>query len=211
MDLPSTARPGQLRRERRREAVAARLMEQGLKLMAQKGLTACKVEEITKAAGVGKGTFFTHFPSKQAFVVRLVDMVLSDLARRVGTLGPANQGAQSLVAGVGGVHLRFFQLRQDAAQLITQALCLTQDGPEGEEIKARMQRHLDLVASLLAPASEQMGWPRERSGELALCLLALSCGFFSFGRPLGLGQDTPAPLVERMGRVLAQGLGKETL
>ena len=196
-------------RRRKREEAARRLMEEGLKLIARKGLFACKVEEVTKAAGVGKGTFFTHFASKEAFVARLVDQVLSDLARRVRPVGIMPTEAESLLAGVGGVHLRYFQLRPEAAALISQACALVEEGQPGREIRARVVEHLAMVSDMLAPAAERLGWPRERIGDLALMLLATSCGFYWFSWTLAVGQDAPVELLDRLGRVLARGLREE--
>ncbi len=196
---------GEARRRKRQDA-ARRLMEEGLKLVAHKGLHACKVEEITRAAGVGKGTFFTHFPSKEAFVARLVDQVLSDLARRVRPVGLMPTEAEGLLAGVGSVHLRYFQLRPEAAALISQACALVEDGQPGQEIRARVLEHLGMVGELVAPAAEPLGWPRERVVDLALMLLATSCGFYWFSWTLAVGQDAPPALVDRLGRVLARGL-----
>jgi len=191
------------RHQKRRALAERRLLEEGLKLMGAKGVHACKVQEITQAAGVGKGTFFTHFDSKEAFVTRLVDQVLNDLARRARPLGLAPSDAESLLAGMGAVHLRFFQLRPEAAALITQACGRDGGGPQAAE---RLGRHLDLLAQMLAPAAERLGWPADRARELALMLFATSVGFFWFGGPLDLGGDTPLALLDRLGRAMARGL-----
>lgn len=195
-------------RQRRRQAAERRLLEAGLTLMAQKGLYACKVEEITAAAGVGKGTFFTHFAGKEAFVARLVEMVLSDLARRVRPLGLMPGEPESLLAGVGGVHLRYFQLRPEAAALIVQACGLEPGGPAGDAVRAAILAHLDSLAAMLAPAAALLGWPAERGRELALMLLAQATGFFWFGHGLKILDDVPVNLLDRMGRLLARGLAE---
>jgi AcrR family transcriptional regulator len=199
----------EVRHQKRRAQVERRLFEEGLKLMGAKGVHACKVEEITGAAGVGKGTFFTHFENKEAYVARLVDQVLNDLTRRVRPLGLAPTDAESLLAGMGAVHLRFFQLRPEAAALIVQACGLGGDDSLGLAPARRLDQYLDLIAAMLAPACEPLGWPAERAKELSLILFANSVGFFWFGRPLGLGADTPMALLDRLGRVLARGLAAD--
>lgn len=192
--------------QKRRAEVARRLREQGLELMAQRGLHACRVEEITAAAGVGKGTFFTHFASKEAFVAELVDQVLDDLARRVAPLGLNPDDAKALIAGVSAVHLRYFQLRPAAASLLVQAVSLPPDSEPGQGVAQRLGRHLDMVAEMCAAAAESLGWPRERARDLALMLLANASGFFWFGAHLGLGQDTPTGLLDKLARALGQWL-----
>jgi AcrR family transcriptional regulator len=198
------------RHQKRRAQVERRLLEEGLKLMGAKGVHACKVVEITQAARVGKGTFFTHFDSKEAFVGRLAQSVLDDLARRVRPVNLAPTDAESLLAGMGAVHLRYFQLRPEAAALITQACGLVGDEAFSRTAAERMSAHLDLVAGMVAPACEQLGWPPDRVRELALMLFSTSVGFFWFGRPLDLGEDTPMALLDRLSRALARGLAGGT-
>lgn len=206
-ETPRPAREGP--RSKKRRQTRNRLLEEGLALMAQRGIHACKVEEITRAAGVGKGTFFTHFKSKEEFVAVLVDQVLNDLVRRVRPLGLSPTDAESLLAGVGTVHLRYFQLRPQAAALLNQAVGLVERGEAGRAIKERLAQHLDAVAQMLTPACQPLGWPPEHARELALMVLANAVGFFYLGAPLGLGGDTPMSLLDRLGRVLARGLARK--
>lgn len=197
------------RHHKRRALAERRLLEEGLKLMGLRGVHQCKVEEITRAAGVGKGTFFTHFGSKEAYVARLAGWVLEDLARRVRPLGLAPTDAESLLAGLGSVHLRYFQLRPEAAALLSQACGLAEREPSTNSALQPLSEHLDLLAGMLAPACAQLGWPPERVGELALMLFAASVGFFWLGRSLDLGQDAPMALLDRLGWALARGLAAQ--
>ncbi|BEQ16457.1 TetR/AcrR family transcriptional regulator [Desulfoferula mesophila] len=195
-------------RGQRRQQAARRLSEEGQRLIARQGLAAAKVIDITAAAGVGKGTFFTHWPSKEAFVAELVDQVLSDLARRVRPLNLAPTDAETLVADVAAVHLRYFQLKPEAAALVNQALALDAGGEAHRAVAQRLGEHVALVADMLAPAGAQLGWPRERARELALAVVALAGGYFWLGPALGLGADTPLELLDRLGRALARGLAR---
>ncbi len=51
----------------------ARILEAGQSLVRRKGFAATSVDELCAAAGVTKGAFFHHFPSKEALGVALVD------------------------------------------------------------------------------------------------------------------------------------------
>lgn len=198
--LAGDPRPG------RRAAARQRLMDAGLSLMAQRGVQACKVEEITAQAGVAKGTFFTHFASKEVFVAQLVESVLDDISRRVRPLGLAPGEPESLLGAVGSVYLRYFQLRPAAAALLVQAAGLDPDGPAGGAIRGRLADHLATLATMLSPAAAHLGWPAEHGRELALSLLATATGFFWYGPRLGLAQEMPLNLMDRLGRMLARGL-----
>ena len=51
----------------------ARLIEAGRSLVRRKGFAATSVDDLCAAAGVTKGAFFHHFPSKEALGVALID------------------------------------------------------------------------------------------------------------------------------------------
>lgn len=53
-------------RQRQKAETARRIFEAALRLFHEQGFAATTVEQITKAAGVAKGTFFVHFASKEA-------------------------------------------------------------------------------------------------------------------------------------------------
>ena len=186
----------------RHNQLKRKLMDEGLKLMAARGIAGCKVEDITRAAEVGKGTFFNLFASKDDFVAHAVDYCLSDLNRRLSPLSFSTAPAEQLLASLGGVYLRYFQLRPEVAALLMQALSLDTNGPVGEKIKEMFSNHLDSSAALAEKACQALGW-QNNSRELVLSLFSLSCGFFWVGRGL---VNPPGPLLERLSKVLAKGL-----
>ena len=53
------------RRERRKSETRERIFRAALGLFAERGFFGTTVEDITEAADVGKGTFFSYFPSKE--------------------------------------------------------------------------------------------------------------------------------------------------
>ena len=54
------------------EVTRARLFEAALRLFVKHGYAATSIEQITREAGVGKGTFFVHFATKDAVVTQVV-------------------------------------------------------------------------------------------------------------------------------------------
>jgi AcrR family transcriptional regulator len=67
------------RRQRRSADIRERLFRAALDLFAQKGFAETKVEDITEAADVGKGTFFNYFPSKDHILLAFGEMQLNKL------------------------------------------------------------------------------------------------------------------------------------
>jgi len=68
----SAIAPAAGRRQRRREETCERIFLASMELFSSKGFAHTTVEEITRAADVGKGTFFNYFPSKEHVLGYLV-------------------------------------------------------------------------------------------------------------------------------------------
>ncbi len=60
-DTPTLPR----RRARRKEARPGEIVEAALRLFADRGFAATKLEDVAAAAGIGKGTIYLYFPTKE--------------------------------------------------------------------------------------------------------------------------------------------------
>ncbi len=68
--------------QQRSEATRSHLLQAALACFARSGYDATGVAEICAQAGVSKGAFYHHFPSKQALFLELLDDWLSSLDQR---------------------------------------------------------------------------------------------------------------------------------
>ena len=80
------------RRSRRRNEIKERIFRTALQLFAKKGYVNTRVEEITAAADVAKGTFFNYFPTKEHLLVALSEHQ-QEVVRRASA---AAKGAKSV-------------------------------------------------------------------------------------------------------------------
>lgn len=125
-------------RKRRPEAVEnrTRLLHAARQVFAVSGPDA-RVEEIAQAAGVGMGTFYRNFGSKQA----LVDELVADVRRRLLALATKAGTLESLILDAGRAQARdpgymsFLWSRSTAGQ-------------------AAVDEFLDILAGLLAAAQD---------------------------------------------------------
>ncbi len=66
------------------------LMKVGERLFAQHGYREVSIKDITSSAGLGMGSFYTYFPSKEAFYSEILDAIeergARDIERRVNSL-----------------------------------------------------------------------------------------------------------------------------
>lgn len=60
-------------RARQREETRRRLFDAAVEIIRRDGLDAARIDEIASAAGVSRGTFYFHYPTKEDVLVELLD------------------------------------------------------------------------------------------------------------------------------------------
>ncbi|MCQ4210895.1 MULTISPECIES: TetR/AcrR family transcriptional regulator [Streptomyces] len=86
-------------REAQKQMTRRLLLESGLDLFKTKGYAATKVDDIAKAAGTTRVTFYAYFPSRSDLMKALIDEQLNDALQRVRSPEHGST-AQGLVATV---------------------------------------------------------------------------------------------------------------
>lgn len=66
MPMPQADTPRPARRARRKDARSGEIIEAALSLFSERGFAATKLEDVAAAAGIGKGTIYLYFPTKEA-------------------------------------------------------------------------------------------------------------------------------------------------
>ncbi len=65
--------PPKVMSEKERNEIKEIMFKKGLELIKKSGFSGMSVSKITKAAGLGKSTFYNYFESKETFVVELIE------------------------------------------------------------------------------------------------------------------------------------------
>lgn len=130
----------------------AALLDAGMDVANKHGLAGLSVNLVVAEAGVAKGTFYVHFPDRQAFIDSLherfhrrVDSVVAE-----ATTGMA-PGAETIATAAEGY------LNMCLANHAVKALAL-EARAEGSMSAAIARRH-DRFASAAIPSFKAMGWP----------------------------------------------------
>jgi AcrR family transcriptional regulator len=84
--LSVSSPPAEGRRERKRNETHHKLLECALRLFGERGFANTKVEDITEAADVGKGTFFNYFPSKEHVLLHVAEIQRGKYQRALASL-----------------------------------------------------------------------------------------------------------------------------
>ena len=82
------------KRERNKRARKESLYTVAIDLFRRQGFEETRVEEITQAAGVAKGTFFNYFPSKEDILLYITERHMSRLSAALGNGASANLSRQ---------------------------------------------------------------------------------------------------------------------
>ena len=89
------------RRERRRQETSEKLFMAAMELFSRKGFAQTKVEDITEAADVGKGTFFNYFPSKEHVLGYLVSKQRGTVERHLTLAREATMPSEEVLISLG--------------------------------------------------------------------------------------------------------------
>jgi AcrR family transcriptional regulator len=108
--LPTRVR----RRDRQRQETRERIFEAALAEFREAGFAGSQVDRIVQRAGVARGTFYFHFPSKEHVLLELQRRAESEVTRRIAA---AEQQAENL---------------RDCLRGVVDAIYTTDTGLDGE-------------------------------------------------------------------------------
>lgn len=179
------------RRQRRREETSERIFVAAMELLSHKGFAETTVEEITRAADVGKGTFFNYFPSKEHLLGYLVGRQRGvvdrhlELAHEGATPGPA------LLVSLGRNLLKFPGKSPQMARSVIAAF--VGNAEVREYLVGQLAEGRGAIAEMIR-LCRQRG---ELSGPLAASELARAYQHTLFGTVLLWALEPSSPLEKR--------------
>ena len=83
--------------EKRKQDTRQRIAHAALELFAKKGIDATTIAEISEAADIGKGTFFTYFPTKEDVFVEVGTLILERIAASLQAVPLDGDGSASVL------------------------------------------------------------------------------------------------------------------
>lgn len=87
-------------RARRRQDTRERIFEVALREFRAVGVAAAQVDRIARSAGVARGTFYFHFPTKDDVLLELAARVSARIARRIALVGESAPSLRELLVRV---------------------------------------------------------------------------------------------------------------
>jgi len=121
MDVIEASRPRRTAsgaRERSRLATRARLLAGGRALLAEHGLHGVTSHDIARAAGVASGTFYLHFPDKQALFREIVYEAIRQLRERLETAFESDEDIKVAVRAHAEALVAFAEANADLVRIV---------------------------------------------------------------------------------------------
>ncbi|MFH2056669.1 MAG: TetR/AcrR family transcriptional regulator [bacterium] len=150
------------------------ILSAALTLFARDGYTGCEVEQIAREAGVGKGTIYRYYPSKQELFLALVDRGYELLQARMlksrdMTLDVAERFKRGMQA-----HVDFFLENPDYYRVMMLELPDHRLKLSGDIMK-RHQRYIQPLVNAIRASVDSGEFKQIDSEFTAFTIAAISC------------------------------------
>jgi AcrR family transcriptional regulator len=191
-------------RQQQKADTARRIFTAALDLFTAQGYEATTVDQIARAAGVAKGTFFTHFPSKDAVLEHIGRLQMDRLEAAVAadpTFAdrPARERLHALLATLAaGVEGQPAEMRALTVELLTRRSLFNLDRQGIDELDA-------LLAGIVADGQAR-GEIRADAEAARLAAMVRGAYFLAFAEWLQRGAGRLAPLAAAHLDLLLDGI-----
>ncbi len=132
---------------------AAAILAVAAPLFAERGYASTDVQDIADAAGVGKGTVYRNFATKEALFLAAVDRTMADLSQSIAEVRRSTPDPIAMSEAVIRTHLAFFDAHPWAVELLIQERAVFRDRKRptyAEYRDAMLTEWTEVVASLMA-------------------------------------------------------------
>lgn len=166
------------RNERRKLETRSKLVSAARRVMAERGVAAATIKDITDEADVGFGSFYNYFESKEAIVAAALEEILTGFGEAIDAFNASEDDPLEMMAAGIGNFVRMVRVDPVVSEFLVNVGTI--DGNVGENIQSRMLRDLklgcdrglfnvpDLRAAGALVSGALLGFMRERlSGRLA--------------------------------------------
>jgi AcrR family transcriptional regulator len=195
--------------QQRGEETRARILDAALEAFARYGYDATGVAEICRRAGVTKGGFYYHFPSKQAVFLEMLEGWLAEIDQEIADvrLGAANV-PDELLRLTTLVH-RVFQEASGRLPIFLEFLTkASHSATVWQATVAPFRKYHDLFAAMMRQGVEQGSLQPVDPDLASNVLLAYAVGLLAIGLLDPTGADWGQVVRDGMG-VLLRGLAQE--
>ena len=196
-----------MKNDERSEATRSRVLDAALGGFTEKGYDATSVADICAAAGVSKGAFYHHFPSKQALFIVLLERWLAELDATIRAAADSSVPVPRQLESLSGLVGRVSALGSGQVPMFLEFWRKAAKDPAIRDVTvAPYQRFRTAFAGFVRRGVEEGSLRRVDPEAAALVLVSMGVGLVLQGaiEPSGLSDDAGAQAV----RLLLGGLAR---
>jgi len=175
-------------------------------LFAEKGLYDSRIEDLSRQAGIAKGTLYGYFANKEELIEAVVTSGFSELLGHVHRTAQGAESRDEAVARIAEAHLTFFDENPDLMRVFHQVRGMLKfNRPGSHALRAVLANHLTGLAQVLALHARPRGVHESDDLELAMLLFGAVSGISSVrasvqGKlPSAIGQRALVRALVRLG------------
>ncbi|MFH1374758.1 MAG: TetR/AcrR family transcriptional regulator [bacterium] len=174
-----TEKPQKTRQQRRYGKTRKKLLVAAKTVMAEKGLSATTVEDITDRADVGRGSFYYHFDAKDEMIRLMMEKLLKELVAALKEDCASHTEINEVLDAMIGTHIKFFSNRWEDFVLYYQGRADIMLNESLEGIETPFLNYLSCIEELIEGALSKP-ISKERLRRLAYALAGFISGYYSF-------------------------------
>jgi AcrR family transcriptional regulator len=181
----------------RRATVSEALVRAGRTLFSKHAIDAVAIDDIIAEAGVAKGSFYKHFPDKDALLAEVIRQLRGEIGQRVEFTNEDIEDPALRVARAMCVYLKFVADNPEDGGV------LVRNGSSGETAPAG---HVNQGAIDDVLAGIETGRFSVASAEASV-LFILGIAYAGLGRYVGWGESAAPWLAQQLCQLTLKGLG----
>jgi len=192
--------------QQRGEETRQRILDEALEAFARYGYDATGVAEICRRAGITKGGFYHHFPSKQAVFLEMLEQWLGGIDAQLNAVRAEGLTVPQELLGMTGLMRQVFQEAGGKLPLFFEFVTkATHSQVVWSATAAPLRKYRTFLSGMVADGREE-GTLRPVDPDMAATLImAFAIGLLAVGLLDPSGADWGAAAQQGM-RILLQGL-----
>lgn len=182
-----------------------------LKVFSEKGIEASTMLEVAEQAGIGKGTLYEYFPSKQNLYLGSLEMIMDDLENHLGTrLDGTIDPVKKITIFIDETY-RYFIIKPEISKLLcdmwTAGATREGDKPLLAALTPRYMEFQKWLAAIIDEAVKQKLFKPVKSMHVASILMAVIDGL-ALQAVVGMLPKDSSRFVKTICNTLLDGLRK---
>jgi len=202
----AAAPPNSGRQQRRVNRTRHTLMQAARAVFSEKGLDLTTIEDITKRADVGKGTFYYHFPNKEELIRELTRNLLAELVGAIKSEVNSSTKLERTLECIIQAHINFFKRRWEDYVIYFRSRADLAIGERREGIESPFVDYLGCIEQLVDAAIQQRAAPTNLR-RIACAIAGFVSGYYSFAL-IDMNGDQIEKSVRTMRSSLVAGMTK---